>query len=76
MNYPDKAESIECKVICFDGKVDFITVCSGIAHSAYDVRFNDFYTRDFESLPFVAEYYANSGVGNKKTKQLDELIHA
>lgn len=69
-----KPESIEYKVTCFNGKVVFVTVCRGIAHSDYCLRKNDFYDLDFNLLPFVTEYYENSGVENSKPVFWDEMI--
>lgn len=69
-----KLDSVEYKVSCFDGKVGFITVCRGIAHSSFDVRKNDFYDRDFHFLPFRTRYYENSGIENKKPENLDEIV--
>ena len=69
-----KPESVEYKVTCFNGKVEFITVCRGIAHSEYKLRKNDFYDKDFNFLPFVTTYYENSHVENPKPKFLKELI--
>lgn len=69
-----KPESIEYKVTCFNGKVVFITICRGIAHSAFNLRKNDFYDREFNFLPFRTEYYDNSGVENKKPSFWNEMI--
>ena len=69
-----KPESVEYKVTCINGKVDFITVCRGIAHSDYCLRKNDFYDCEWNFLPFVTEFYENSHVENKKPKFLDEMI--
>ena len=69
-----KPESIEYKVTCFNGKVEFITICRGIAHSDYCLRKNDFYDLDFNLLPFVTEYYENSHVENKKPAFWNEMI--
>ena len=69
-----KPESIEYKLTCFNGKIEFITICRGIAHSDYRLRKNDFYDRDFNFLPFVTEYYNNSNVKNIKPKFWDKMI--
>ena len=69
-----KPESIEYKVTCFNGKVEFVTICRGIAHSDYCLRKNDFYDLDFNLLPFVTEYYENSHIDNKKPAFWDEMI--
>ena len=67
-------ESIEYKVTCFGGKADFITVCRGVAHAELYQRKNDFYDRAWNFLPFVTEYYANSGMKNEKPQELERLI--
>lgn len=67
-------DSVEYKTTCFDGKVDFITVCRGIAHAELYKRKNDFYDRDWNLLPFVTEYYDNSGIENPKPAELEQLI--
>lgn len=54
-------ESVEYKVTCFDGKVGYVTIFRGIAHSTYDVRINDTYDRDFNFMPWHA-FYKNSGI--------------
>ena len=41
-----KPESIEYKITCMGGKVFTVTICSGIAHAAYEQRHNDNYSRD------------------------------
>lgn len=70
-----KLNSVEYKVSCFDGKVEFITVCRGIAHAAFEERKNDFYDREFNPLPFRTLYYDNSGVENEKPENLDEIVN-
>lgn len=70
-----KPESIEYKLTCFGGEVKFITVCRGIAHDELNKRKNDFYDRDFNFLPFVTTYYANSNIPNEKPKELDTIIN-
>lgn len=67
-------DSVEYKVTCFNGKVDFVTICRGVPHSEYHLRKNDFYDLDFNLLPFVTEYYENSGIDNKKPAFWDEMI--
>lgn len=68
-----KPESLEYKVTCFNGKVGFVTICQGIAHSTYDVRTNDSYDVNFNHMPWYA-YYKNSVSGFCKPEQWDELI--
>ena len=66
-------ESLEYKVTCFNGKVGFVTICQGIAHSTYDVRTNDSYDINFNHMPWYS-YYKNSLKGFCKPEQWDELI--
>ncbi|MCH5342471.1 MAG: glycosyl transferase [Acetatifactor sp.] len=66
-------ESLEYKVSCFNGKVEFITFCRGIAHASLDVRTNDHYDRDFNRLNWYA-FYKNSNIQWKKPEQWDKLI--
>lgn len=68
-----KPESIEYKVTCFNGKVGFVTICQGIAHSTYDVRTNDSYTTNFEHMPWYA-YYKNSTKQIRKPECWEALI--
>lgn len=68
-----KPDSIEYKVTCFNGKVGFVTICKGIAHSSFDVRTNDSYTVNFEHMPWYA-YYKNSTDEIRKPECWNELI--
>ena len=68
-----KPESIEYKLTCFGGKADLITVCGGIAHSAFDKRTNDFYDRDFNHLPFYV-FYKNPPKALPVPKEIDKII--
>lgn len=65
--------SVEYKLTCFNGKVDFITICTGIAHSTLDVRNNDFYDREWNYLPFYA-YYKNTNKVVPKPDFMDRMI--
>lgn len=65
-------DSREYKLTCFDGKVGLITICGGIAHSAYSDRTNDNYDRDFNYLPFYAFYKNTHPI--EKPKEMDEII--
>ena len=66
-------DSVEYKVTCFNGKVDFVTFCKGPAHQSLDVRFNDHYDLDFNKMPWYAEYRP-SGINYEKPEQWDEII--
>lgn len=67
-------DSVEYKVTCFNGKVNFITVCTGIAHGNFEDRKNDFFDRDWNFLPFRTVYYDNSGINYEKPENLDEIL--
>lgn len=67
-------ESVEYKTTCFNGCVDFITVCRGVPHAELYKRKNDFYDREWNLLPFVTEYYDNSNMDNPKPPELQRLI--
>lgn len=69
-----KESSVEYKITCINGKVEFITVCKGIAHSRLDYRTNDFYSRDFKRLDMVTNYYANSKDENKMPGCIGEML--
>ncbi len=68
-----KKDSIEYKTTCFDGKVGFVTICTGIPHASFDVRTNDAFTPNFEHMPWYA-YYKNTTEELKKPDQWDELL--
>lgn len=65
--------SIEYKVTCFDGKVAFVTICQGPAHTDYELRSNDHYTPEFEKLDWYVNYKP-AAVPPQKPEQWDELI--
>lgn len=71
-----KSNSVEYKITCIGGKVEFVTVCKGIAHSRLDYRFNDFYDRNLKKLDMVTNYYANSKEDNEMPKCINEMIEA
>ena len=68
-----RPESIEYKATCFNGKVAFITICSGIAHVEYEKRKNDHFDRDFNKLEWYVNYKP-APVTPAKPDQWDELI--
>lgn len=68
-----KPESIEYKLTCYDGKVKMITVCSGIAHSSFSVRFNNHFDRDFNPLEFYV-FYKKSEKKVELPVQINEII--
>lgn len=67
-------DSVEYKVTCTNGKVQFITVCGGIAHSAFANRTNDHFTpQDWKQLPWYVAYKSS----RKKIERpafTDELV--
>ncbi len=66
--------SREYKITCFNGKLGFSTICSGIAHSKLSVRKNDHYDKEFNSLPFWSFYEHSSNPIKEKPAELDEII--
>lgn len=68
-----KPDSVEYKTTCFNGKVGFVTICTGIAHSDFELRTNDHYDVDFHHMPWYVNY-KNADVPPKKPEQWDELI--
>ena len=68
-----RPDSVEYKLTVYNGKVSFVTVCTGIAHSSLDARTNDHFTTDWKRLPFYA-YYKPSNQDIKKPVYMDEMI--
>lgn len=68
-----KPDSVEYKLTCFDGKVGFVTVCRGIAHTDFEKRSNDSFDVDFNHMPWYA-YYQNAKVDIQKPEQWEEMI--
>ena len=68
-----KKDSIEYKTTCFDGKVGFVTICKGIAHTDLDLRSNDHFDSQFNKLNWWT-YYKPAKVTPSKPEQWDELI--
>ncbi len=71
--YIGKPDSVEYKLTVYNGKVRFITVCIGIAHSTYDDRTNDHFTPEWNHLPFAVNY-KSSGRKIEKPPFMDEMI--
>lgn len=67
------ADSVEYKLTVYNGKVHFITVCTGIAHASYSDRFNDHFTPEWERLPFYVNYKP-TGKDIKKPPFMDEMV--
>lgn len=68
-----KPDSVEYKLTCMDGEVKVITVCGGIAHSAYELRSNDNFSRDWKRQNWYAAYKPKGGI-IQKPKEMDEMI--
>jgi len=68
-----KPESVEYKITCMGGHVEFVTVCGGIAHAEYEQRSNDHFTRDWQRMPWYARYKP-TGKEIKKTPEIDKMI--
>ena len=68
-----KPESFEYKLTCMNGVCKVFTICTGIAHSDFELRTNDHYDRDFNHLPWYA-YYKNSKKPVQIPPQANEII--
>lgn len=68
-----KPESYEYKLTCMNGVCKIFTLCTGIAHSDFDLRTNDHYDRDFNHLPWYA-FYKNSKKPVQIPPQAKEII--
>lgn len=68
-----KPDSIEYKITCMNDEVKFTTICTGIAHSAYENRTNDHYDRDLNHMPWYA-YYKPSKKPAQIPDQMDEML--
>jgi hypothetical protein len=68
-----KPESFEYKLTCMNGVCKVFTICTGIAHSEFELRTNDHYDRDFNHLPWYA-YYKNSKKPVQIPPQAKEII--
>lgn len=68
-----KPESFEYKLTCMNGVCKVFTLCTGIAHSDFELRTNDNYDRDFNHLPWYA-YYKNSKKPVQIPPQANEMI--
>lgn len=68
-----KPESFEYKLTCMNGVCKVFTICTGIAHSDFELRTNDHYDRDFNHLPWYA-YYKNSKKPVQIPPQAKEII--
>lgn len=66
-------ESIEYKVTCCDGKVKFITVCTGPAHEEPERRHNDHFDTEWNRINFEV-VFSKSPYPIKKPSMLKELI--
>lgn len=64
-------ELIEYKMFCFNGKMKYVLVCQGAAHSAATRR-NDFYDENFSHLPIIGTY-PNSEKESGKPEVFDKL---
>lgn len=68
-----RKDSVEYKIISLYGKVKVISICTGIAHASYDVRFNDYYDRELNELPFYINY-KKAPQKPVMPKEIDSLI--
>ncbi len=68
-----KEDTIEYKITCMGGVVQTVTICTGIAHAAYELRHNDNYSRDWKRQNWYARY-TPTGKEFKKTPEIEKLI--
>ena len=68
-----KPESIEYKITCMGGAVFTVTVCSGIAHAAYEQRHNDNYSKDWKRQNWYARYKP-TGKEFKLTPEIQKMM--
>lgn len=68
-----RPESIEYKITCMSGVVKTVTVCSGIAHAAYEQRHNDNFDRNWVRQNWYARYKP-TGKDFKKTPEIEKMI--
>lgn len=68
-----RPDSYEYKLTCMNGICKIFTVCTGIAHSAYENRTNDNFDRNLNHLPWYA-YYKNSKTPIAPPDNAGELI--
>lgn len=68
-----KEETVEYKITCMGGRVEFVTICGGIAHAEYHQRTNDHYTRDWHKMDWYARYKP-SGKSFEKTADIEKMI--
>ncbi len=68
-----KAESVEYKLTSMGGAIFTITICSGIAHAAYELRHNDNFSRDWQRQNWYARYKP-TGKDFKKTPEIEKMI--
>lgn len=66
-------DSTEYKLTCMNGEVKIITVCGGIAHSSFDVRTNDHFSKAWERQSWYVNYKP-SGKDIQKPPFMDEMI--
>lgn len=69
-------KSMECaeyKLFCYNGVVNWVMECRGIAHRVNGGRTNDGYDRNYNHLP-VTFTNPNSGKQYQKPQQWDELL--
>lgn len=67
-------KSVEYKITCFNGVAKLVTACTGKAHDAMSMRFNDFYDREWNNkYPFYV-YYKPASIEPQKPKELEKMV--
>ena len=69
-----KRDSVEYKLMCFDGKVESITICSGIPHQVSNPWNYDNYSRDWKRQDWHTINNKPTGKDFKKPAEMDEII--
>lgn len=67
------SDSVEYKATCMNGKVSFVTICIGIAHSDFYKRSNDHFDRNFNKMDWYVNYKP-AATPPKKPDQWDDLL--
>lgn len=66
-------DTVEWKLTCINGEVRIITLCEGIAHSTFDNRTNDHYSKTWEKQDWSVNY-KSSGKTVDKPVYMDEMV--
>ena len=65
--------STEYKLTCMNGHVAFVSICTGVAHTDFDKRWNDHYDPDFNKLEWYVNYRP-APLAPEKPRKWNDLI--